>query len=189
MTAALRRFEQLQRRSERLPAEAAVTLVEAIRDLQDALDELHVSRECLADQRLLLAAVRTRLDEERQRHSVLFDAAPDAYLVTDIAGTILEANRTAAELFNTSQRSLAGKSFSVFLCRDRDVIMHRASDLARAGGAARWTVDIRPRERAPLSVVARVAAHAEAAAVMLQWTIRPPRVDATVHASAGSSES
>lgn len=52
---------------------------------------------------------------ERQRYKELFDFAPDAYLVTNIAGKILEANRAATKLLKISQKYLQGKFLINFI--------------------------------------------------------------------------
>jgi PAS domain S-box-containing protein len=45
----------------------------------------------------------------------LFEFVPDAYWLTDINGTIQEANRAAGSLLNISPRFLIGKPLSVFV--------------------------------------------------------------------------
>src|SRR5256885_15870105 len=60
-------------------------------DLFGALEELRVADEELRVQNEELAASKHAIDAERLRYRELFDFAPDAYLVTDVHGTIREA--------------------------------------------------------------------------------------------------
>ena len=53
----------------------------------------------------------TRLHRFRE----LFEHAPVAYLVTDAAGTIREANRLAGRLLSSTPRSLTGKPLELFV--------------------------------------------------------------------------
>ncbi len=46
---------------------------------------------------------------------ILFDFAPDGYLVLDVDGTIREANCAAASLLNISQHYLVGKPLINFV--------------------------------------------------------------------------
>ena len=59
-------------------------------------------------------ASRQTIDRERIRYRELFDHAPDAYLVTDVNGTIREANRAAGRLLGVESRFLPGKSLLAF---------------------------------------------------------------------------
>ena len=117
--------------------------------------------------------VRAELRAEREKYTQLFDGAPDPYLVTDADLRILSANRAGADLFNISQRFLSGKSLSVFLSKDRGRFIVEAARLASAGESADWAFAIRPRERAPLQVKARVVVHATDEGVELHWILRP----------------
>jgi PAS domain-containing protein len=65
-------------------------------ELESSLEEIEVLWEELRTQAEHLA-------RERQRYAEFFEYAPEAYLFTDAAGAIREANRAAAELFGVSQ--------------------------------------------------------------------------------------
>src|SRR5256885_15370978 len=62
-------------------------------EVQKALEELNAAEEELHQQSDELASVRDQLERERRRYQDMFDFAPDAYLVTDPAGSIVEAYR------------------------------------------------------------------------------------------------
>ena len=55
-----------------------------------------------------LEASRQTVEVQRQRYQDLFEFAPDAYLVTDIEGTIWEANRAAAPRGGSDPSARAG---------------------------------------------------------------------------------
>src|SRR5689334_41028 len=65
---------------------------EMVEQLQVAMEELSVADEELRQQAESLAFNNKLLEEERRKYQDLFDFAPDAYLVTDLHGKILEAN-------------------------------------------------------------------------------------------------
>jgi two-component system, OmpR family, phosphate regulon sensor histidine kinase PhoR len=62
-----------------------------------------------------LDAARTALDEERRRYVELFDAAPDALIVTSDEGRITSANRVALELLGASDARVTGQRLAKFL--------------------------------------------------------------------------
>ena len=84
-------------------------------ELGNASEEMQIAVEELQKQNQELAAARFIAEEESQRYQELFEFVPDAYLLTDINGTILEANRAAGSLLNISPRFLIGKPLSVFV--------------------------------------------------------------------------
>ena len=167
---AFRRLATLQRRVE---TQHDTTVQQAVDELLRSLNELRGGQAQLLAQREEIEAVRAELRAERERYTQLFDSAPDPYLVTDAQLTILSANRAGAELFNISQRFLSGKALSVFLSKDRDRFIADAARLASAGESEEWSFGIRPRERAPLEVSARVVVHAAPEGVELHWVLRP----------------
>jgi PAS domain S-box-containing protein len=67
-------------------------------DARVLMEELNVAEEELHAQYDEILSSRERLEEERIRYLELFELAPDAYLVTDVAGTIGEANVAAQRL-------------------------------------------------------------------------------------------
>ena len=134
----------------------------SLQELRGGQDQLLAQREDHRD-------LRAELRAEREKYTQLFDGAPDPYLVTDADLRILSANRAGADLFNISQRFLSGKSLSVFLSKGRGRLFVEAARLASAGESADWAFAIRPRERAPLQVKARVVVHATDEGVELHW--------------------
>ena len=168
LVSALQRFATLQRRvsSDR---DHAKLLGRALQELEGALEEIRVAQEQLVDGRQRLEAAHVELIRERERYWQLFDQMPQAYVVTESSSVITEVNRAAAQLFNVSQRFLVGKALSVFVCEDRARFLSDISKLATDGRVGELTFKLRPRERAPLEVVATVGADLTG----LRWVIRP----------------
>jgi hypothetical protein len=77
-------------------------------------------------------------------------------VVTRADTTITEANHATAELLNVSQRFLPGKTLSVFVCEDRTRFLQDVARIAANSESAELTLRLRPREKAPLDVMAKV---------------------------------
>jgi two-component system, cell cycle sensor histidine kinase and response regulator CckA len=86
----------------------------ALAELDVALEELHTAEEELRAQNEELVAAKDQIETERQRYLELFRDAPLAYLVTDLEGVILEANRAATDLMRRPVRFLRGKPIAIF---------------------------------------------------------------------------
>ena len=77
-------------------------------DLRSVVEELR-------RQNAELTALRQKLEDDQRRYREVFDLAPDGYVLTDLDGTITDANRTAAALLSVRQDFLPGKSLLVFV--------------------------------------------------------------------------
>lgn len=118
----------------------------AFKELGIASEELQMAAEELHQQNIELLTTRAALEAERQRYQELFDLAPDAYLVTDLAGTILEANRAAAKLLKVDQRFLVGKPLSLFVNEnERQTFYIQLLQLQQVEQLHEWTVRLQPR--------------------------------------------
>jgi PAS domain S-box-containing protein len=62
-----------------------------------------------------LAELRQALAAERRRYHEVFELSPDAYLLTDFDGVILEANRAAGALLSVRHDFLVHKSLLLFM--------------------------------------------------------------------------
>lgn len=83
--------------------------------------------------------------EAQQRYQELFDGAPVACLVTDLAGTIREANQRASTvLYVPPPRPL-----SAFLAADRAAFHARLGQLQAGQPVDDWEVSVRPWHHAP----------------------------------------
>ncbi|MEM6353533.1 MAG: ATP-binding protein [Cyanobacteria bacterium P01_D01_bin.14] len=72
-------------------------------ELNVTLQELQAAELQLVEKAETLDQLRQLAERDQQRYQDLFDFAPDGYLVTDRAGTILEANQAAARLLAPQQ--------------------------------------------------------------------------------------
>lgn len=84
-------------------------------ELGNASEEMQIALEELQKQNEALAAAQLAAEAQSQRYQELFEFVPDAYLMTDINGTIQEANRAAGSLLKISPRFLVGKPLTVFV--------------------------------------------------------------------------
>ena len=168
------RIEDLRRRA-RAGSAADPVAEEAIEALYTALEELQISEEELRLQTEEIALSRELVEAERLRYWELFQLAPDAYLLTDPAGAILEANHAAAALLGVPAQRLTGKPLGVFVPpaarRDFRARLAQAAELGRVDD---WEVTLGPRGRDPVAVSCTVAAiRGEGGqAAGLRWIIR-----------------
>lgn len=88
---------------------------EAFKELGVASEELQVAAEELHQQNDSMASALDKVDEERRYYHHLFEFAPEATLITDLEGTIQEANRRMAQLLGMSSHALKGKPFLLFV--------------------------------------------------------------------------
>ena len=112
------RIAELQRRSTADSRPGGGLLPEALAELDEAIEELSVTGQELHEQTAELTATRQALEAERERYQALFEFAPVAYLVTDPAARILEANRAAAALLDVDQRFLVGKPLAAYVASE-----------------------------------------------------------------------
>jgi PAS domain S-box-containing protein len=102
-------------------------------ELQQHVEELQVNEEELRSQNIQLLAAEEELSAERRRYLDLFEFAPDGYVVTDLDGTILEANRAAGQLLGRQERYLVNKPLILSVAeRDQE---HFLREMTRAQGA------------------------------------------------------
>jgi PAS domain S-box-containing protein len=185
VASAVQKLATLQRRVGQVgTASSPKVFQDVLHELEHALEELQVTQQHLLEQHDELAVSRRQVELEREKYWQLFDGAPDAYVVTTPDVQIVEANRAAADLLNISQRFLVGKNLSIFVCNDRTRLLAQALELAQSRASAELSFSLRPRERAPFSVSARVVAAAEPIDASLRWLLRradhPPRHEASV---------
>jgi signal transduction histidine kinase len=87
----------------------------ALQELDCAHEELRVAEEHVHAQADAIAFAHGALELQRRTHRELFDAAPEAYLVTDLTGRVREANRRAAALLNIDEAFISGKPLAAFV--------------------------------------------------------------------------
>lgn len=173
LASALQRYHTLQRRVE-TQKDPSTLLPRALAELGTALEEVRVAQEQILENRRRLQEVQSQLTEQRNQYWALFDEMPQPYVVTRTDSIILEANRAGAELFNVSQRFLVGKAMSIFVCEDRSRFLTQLTTLATESEGSSLSFRLRPRERAPLNVDAKVKGDGSTLRWVLSATGRPP---------------
>ena len=145
------RLADFRYRVEALPdTERQGWVTETLEELSVGLEELQVASEESRLQNEELAMARRHAETDRQRYLELFDFAPEGYVVTDLDGTIQEANRAASTLLSVPQRFLHGKPLTLFV-GEEDLKAFR-TQLARFPALERledWEITLRPRDRKP----------------------------------------
>jgi PAS domain S-box-containing protein len=127
-----------------------------IEELACVTEELRATRETLRVRTEELAAARERIELER-RYVDLFQFAPDAYLVTDRQGTVLDANRRALELFQVGGRHLRGRPLVLLVDPpDRRAFHHLLTQLDESADRMDWEGRLRRRGQAPFDAALRV---------------------------------
>jgi PAS domain S-box-containing protein len=150
-------------------------VVRHLDDLRSALEELQVAEEELRQQNEELIATRQALENERQRYLNLFEFAPDGYIVTDIYGTVQEANRSAARLLNIAQCHLPGKPLVSFVPelqrRSFRTLLHQLPKINRIH---EWEIQLCRRENSPFDVALTVETmrDGQEKAIAFHWVVR-----------------
>ena len=150
------------------PQPALEGLTEALLALRHAYDDL--SRQNLA------CATRCQgLETELAYYRDLFENAPHARLVTDLDGTIQEANTPASILLRAPQDALTGIPLTVLLPEQaRETLPEHLAQLQAGGGLYGWQVRLQPASGEAVAVsLDAVPVHGlEHRLVALQWLVR-----------------
>jgi two-component system sensor histidine kinase VicK len=167
LASALQRYSTLSRRVQ-TQRDPSTLLNKTLAELGTALEEVRVAQEQLIESRTRMEQLQDELRRQYEKYWQLFDEMPEAYLVSRPDSTIVEVNKAAAQLLNVSQRFLIGKTLSVFVCEDRGAFLTASARAATSTEPMDLTLKVRPRERAPLTVRARVSGDSEG----LRWVLR-----------------
>lgn len=151
---------------------------EAAETLSVTAEELRVAEEELRQQGEELEQSQFRAEEERRRYHRLFEMAPVAYLVTNMAGVVREANRAAGALLGIDPHRLEGKPLANYITMDdratfRSGLAHLAG--TEAGSSAEWTLRVKPRHGGPFEATLMVSVDRDwsGEATSARWAIRP----------------
>jgi PAS domain S-box-containing protein len=139
------------------------------------LEQLQATEEALREQNVQLEQTQDLVVDEKRRYEQLFELAPDAYLVTDMQGTLQEVTRAGARLLGAPARFLIDKPLILFVVEaDRAAFHAGLSKLAQGKRTTDWELGVQPRRGrafdAALSVTAVPGAGGEAPT--LRWLVR-----------------
>ena len=144
---------------EPVPERADALLTATVDELRERAERLHRATENLETQNEQLLVAKDELEDERARYRELFDLAPDAFLLTDTNGKVVEANERASAFLGLRGDFLAGKPLAAFVEPSSRVEFRRELlGLAKEGGRRTAELRIRPRGAETLDVEATVSA-------------------------------
>ena len=128
-------------------------LLETLSELSIALEELHVATEELQQQNEELLASRQELEQQRQSYQELFELAPDGYLVTDLKGTIRQANQAVETMLGVRSARLVGKPLIVFIPENERLSFQiQLNKLTSEKNLSNWSINLKPRQGQPVPV-------------------------------------
>ncbi|HZB27617.1 MAG TPA: ATP-binding protein [Gemmatimonadales bacterium] len=113
-----RRLSIVHQHIDDLASRAAVGSEDTLEDLRAALEELRTADEELRVRNEELSVAQLQVEAERRKYQELFELAPDAYLTTNLAGIIQEANQSASRLFGIATQFLTGKALAAYIAAD-----------------------------------------------------------------------
>ena len=123
------------------------SLEDVLEDMKRILEELRIFEKELRVQKEELTVTHVALDVERSQYEKLFELAPGPYLVTDLSGIVLQANRSAATLLGASSRSFTGKALATFIAKeDRPRFRMLLSTISRDGQLRTAGFRLQPRD-------------------------------------------
>lgn len=137
------------------------------------LEELNVAEEEMRQQADELIMTRDQLEQEHLRYLDLFEDAPDAYIITDEAGVVREANHAAERLLQIDRIRLRGKPLAALVDGEFRRAFRLMLDL-RCGAPENIEFDttIRPRDGDPINVAVRIRRAQGPRAPELRWILR-----------------
>jgi PAS domain S-box-containing protein len=122
-----------------------------------------------------MEALRELLELERVRYADLFEWAPEAYLVTDAEGVVLEANRAAEELFYYPREILINGSIMRLLPIDeRRPFRTMLGRMPTLEVVADWELELTRKDRStfPAAVTAAWIKARSGGTGTLRWLVR-----------------
>jgi PAS domain S-box-containing protein len=169
-----RHYDELLASSRNGQPATAAQQDEALHELSAMIEELNVASEELRVQNQALRDAYYAVEAQRVRYEELFTLIPDAYLVTDLLGTIQEANRSAEFLFAMPADHLRGKPLASFIAESEWKDFRRGlAEIRRDEGQLDWSSMVVPATGAPVRVALRVAHIRDSTSKeLLGWVVR-----------------
>lgn len=170
------RAAQLYQNTRKLLVEQQELLVTACEEVYNALENLEVAKEELHQQNENISAAYEVAQVESQYYQGLFEYAPDAYLITDIAGVIRQANYTAAKLLNTQRHFLVGKPLVSLIDRKNHPTfrsqlnhLHQSDQVQET-----WEVNLLLRHSQPINVALtmNMIRNQQDTPIAISWLVR-----------------
>lgn len=162
-----------------IPEEPSSPLLSQVADLTDrnhqlcvALEVLQKSQEDLRQQLADLRAAQENLTTERDYYRDLFQGAPEGYLVSDLQGTIQEANQAAGILLGIDPPALIQQSIvDLVAVADRPAFQ---TCLSQRHWPYPWTIRLQPNQGNPVSALISTApiVDDQQQLIGLRWLIR-----------------
>jgi PAS domain-containing protein len=150
--------------------------------LVSSLEELKVAEEELVERTEALAHLRDELEERVHGAQQLFELAPACLLVTDIYGTIRDANRACRQLFKRDLAALERLPMAKFIeAEGRRNFRDELARLILTDGVNDWQLLLQRPTAGPLRVSATVRVvkpMVANGAQRLFWSIRAVEPDA-----------
>ncbi|ARV57546.1 PAS sensor protein [Nostocales cyanobacterium HT-58-2] len=140
-------------------AEALEEIPASLENLQVLQEQMQASLEAMEVIQEELLQQNEYLAEQRQLYYDLFEFAPDAYLLTNAQGIILEANRAAGALFNVLPNLLTRKPLVNFVPEaERSVFRSKLNQLSQVYSSVQeWEIRMCPRGGKPFDATLMVA--------------------------------
>lgn len=130
----------------------STTAEDALVALRLTLDGLEAAAAELRAGNAELAATRQALELERQHLLAWFDQAPEAYVVTDVAGVVLHANQQAGQLLGTRTAELPGTPLAMYVHPEDRGRLHAVLDGIGEGPVVGIDVRVQPPDGTPAPV-------------------------------------
>jgi PAS domain S-box-containing protein len=143
-------------------------------ELARAWEQLDVAEEELRQLSDQVVASQEAAFVDRQRLASLFHFAPIAYVVTDLAGCVREANHAALRLLSIDAASIAGKPLATFVPADhRTTFRGVIRSVALEQPVRDREITFLPREGEPLPAIVSVSSWPSSEGRReLRWVIR-----------------
>jgi len=149
--------------------------------LVTSLEELKVAEEELRQQNTALIEQRAAEEERTRHYRQLFLYAPVPLVVTDIFGTIQEANQGAAYLFHREADFLKRKPMAALIpMADREEFRRRLVWLLEADGPKDWSLNVARNGDMPVqarALVTRIPDLGPTRSGLLYWLIWPEKLN------------
>jgi len=150
-------------------------LTTAFEELRLALDHLQMAEAMLREQHEQSLNIRAELEQEFQRYKDLFEHAPVGYIITNIEGTIRQANPIAAAMLQSNERALVGRALALFLPEgQRRAFREMISHLVQEKRPQAWEMTMRSWNGLPFEaeITVNVRRGSTGQPIALYWLIR-----------------